>query len=196
MWFFCSPIYLMAPPVTLPLWFHIRTISFAFFRSVPYFFFPFFFSLMSKYAGLRFRSQRLVCFIQVLLHATEDSAANLVVLNCISAITLHHVKHIFLTKSVLVPQMNQLLWRDKRLVERLGNSSPNVLAPGSPVTVAPQRSNTSWAPVDPVVRPEEPIFLMTSTAQTISGVFVWTALLITCHQVRFGHFQFAEGFKV
>ena len=28
-----------------------------------------------------------------------------------------------------------------------------------------------------------PIFLQTTAAQTISGVFVWTALLITCHQV-------------
>lgn len=28
-----------------------------------------------------------------------------------------------------------------------------------------------------------PIFLQTTAAQTISGVFVWTALLITCHQI-------------
>uniref|UniRef100_A0A8C6NSZ7 Transmembrane protein 184B n=1 Tax=Nothobranchius furzeri TaxID=105023 RepID=A0A8C6NSZ7_NOTFU len=75
--------------------------------------------------------------------------------------------------------MNQLWWRVKRLSERSGSDSPS----GSLVTMAPHGSNSSLAPVDPVVRPEEPIFLMTSTAQTISGFFVWTALLITCHQI-------------
>ncbi|OCT83161.1 transmembrane protein 184B isoform X2 [Xenopus laevis] len=30
---------------------------------------------------------------------------------------------------------------------------------------------------------EQPTFLMTTTAQAISGFFVWTALLITCHQI-------------
>uniref|UniRef100_A0A1A8KUY1 Transmembrane protein 184B n=1 Tax=Nothobranchius kuhntae TaxID=321403 RepID=A0A1A8KUY1_NOTKU len=75
--------------------------------------------------------------------------------------------------------MNQLWWRVKRLSERSGSDSPI----GSLVTMAPHGSNSSLAPVDPVVRPEEPIFLMTSTAQTISGFFVWTALLITCHQI-------------
>ncbi|XP_041445163.1 transmembrane protein 184B L homeolog isoform X3 [Xenopus laevis] len=30
---------------------------------------------------------------------------------------------------------------------------------------------------------EQPMFLMTTTAQAISGFFVWTALLITCHQI-------------
>ncbi|KAM4530883.1 transmembrane protein 184B-like isoform 1-T1 [Odontesthes bonariensis] len=79
--------------------------------------------------------------------------------------------------------MSRLLWQDKRLLERLGNDSPNGLPPGSSATVAPQGSNSSWAPGAPVVMPEEPFFLMTSTAQTISGFFVWTALLITCHQI-------------
>uniref|UniRef100_A0A8C6SWD4 Transmembrane protein 184bb n=1 Tax=Neogobius melanostomus TaxID=47308 RepID=A0A8C6SWD4_9GOBI len=65
----------------------------------------------------------------------------------------------------------------------LGNDSLAALAPGPPATVAPKVSNTSWIPEAPVVTPEEPFFLMTSTAQTISGVFVWTALLITCHQI-------------
>lgn len=30
---------------------------------------------------------------------------------------------------------------------------------------------------------EHPVFLMTTAAQVISGFFVWTALLITCHQI-------------
>lgn len=29
------------------------------------------------------------------------------------------------------------------------------------------------------------IFLNTTTAQALSGIFVWSALLITCHQVSF-----------
>ncbi len=81
-------------------------------------------------------------------------------------------------------QMSQLWRRDVTLSERLGNDSPVDFAPVPPATVAPQGTNTSWVPEAPVVTPEEPIFLMTSTAQTISGFFVWTALLITCHQVR------------
>lgn len=82
--------------------------------------------------------------------------------------------------------MGQLWRRDIPLAERLGNGSPVGFAPGPPATAAPQQHNTSWVPEAPVVTPEEPIFLMTATAQTISGFFVWTALLITCHQVRRG----------
>uniref|UniRef100_A0A672ZMS3 Transmembrane protein 184bb n=1 Tax=Sphaeramia orbicularis TaxID=375764 RepID=A0A672ZMS3_9TELE len=72
---------------------------------------------------------------------------------------------------------------DIPLSQRLGNDSPVGLAPRPPATAAPQGSNTSWMPEAPVVTQEPPFFLMTSTAQTISGVFVWTALLITCHQI-------------
>ncbi|KAM8825254.1 transmembrane protein 184B-like isoform 2-T2 [Synchiropus picturatus] len=79
--------------------------------------------------------------------------------------------------------MNPIWRRDIPLTERLGNDSPSGLSPGSPGTAAPQMSNSSWAPDVPVVAPEQPFFLMTSTAQTISGFFVWTALLITCHQI-------------
>lgn len=32
--------------------------------------------------------------------------------------------------------------------------------------------------------PEDQMFLNTVTAQVLSGIFVWSALLITCHQVR------------
>jgi len=80
--------------------------------------------------------------------------------------------------------MAQFWRRDLGLAERLGNDSPVGFAPGPPATVAPQQANSSWVPEAPVVTAEEPIFLMTATAQTISGFFVWTALLITCHQVR------------
>ncbi|KAM3597695.1 uncharacterized protein V6R79_008135 [Siganus canaliculatus] len=80
-------------------------------------------------------------------------------------------------------QMSQLWRRGITLSQQLGNDSPVGFAPGAPATVAPQGSNSSWKPAAPVVTPEEPIFLMTSTAQTISGFFVWTALLITCHQI-------------
>lgn len=31
---------------------------------------------------------------------------------------------------------------------------------------------------------EDQMFLNTVTAQVLSGIFVWSALLITCHQVR------------
>ncbi|KAM9780647.1 transmembrane protein 184B isoform 1-T1 [Neosynchiropus ocellatus] len=79
--------------------------------------------------------------------------------------------------------MNPIWRRDIPLTERLGNDSPSGLTPGSPGTAAPQVSNSSLVPEVPVVTPEQPFFLMTSTAQTISGFFVWTALLITCHQI-------------
>ncbi|XP_029692023.1 transmembrane protein 184B-like isoform X1 [Takifugu rubripes] len=79
--------------------------------------------------------------------------------------------------------MSQLRGRNIILSERLGNDSPVGFAPGLPATVAPRGANSSWIPDATVVTPEEPIFLMTSTAQTISGFFVWTALLITCHQI-------------
>ncbi|XP_061604609.1 transmembrane protein 184B-like isoform X2 [Phyllopteryx taeniolatus] len=79
--------------------------------------------------------------------------------------------------------MSQLWRRDIPLSDKLANDSPAGLAPRVPATMLPQGSNSSWIPEAPVVTPEQPIFLMTSTAQTISGFFVWTALLITCHQI-------------
>ena len=80
-------------------------------------------------------------------------------------------------------QMSQLWRRGMSLSERLGSDSPMGLAPGPPATAAPPGSNSSWVPAAPLVTSDEPIFLMTSTAQTVSGFFVWTALLLTCHQV-------------
>lgn len=35
---------------------------------------------------------------------------------------------------------------------------------------------------------EDQMFLNTMTAQAISGIFVWSAVLITCYQVSLGHF--------
>ncbi|XP_067876012.1 transmembrane protein 184ba [Heterodontus francisci] len=52
--------------------------------------------------------------------------------------------------------------------------------PGSSSTAADP--SVSWLPDTPMAV-EQPIFLMTTAAQGISGFFVWTALLITCHQI-------------
>uniref|UniRef100_A0A8C2C6R6 Transmembrane protein 184bb n=1 Tax=Cyprinus carpio TaxID=7962 RepID=A0A8C2C6R6_CYPCA len=61
------------------------------------------------------------------------------------------------------------------LLERSGNDSLVGMARGpGVVTVAPGGHNRSW---------ETPIFLMTPAAQTISGFFTWTALLLTCQQI-------------
>ncbi|XP_031442300.1 transmembrane protein 184B-like isoform X1 [Clupea harengus] len=77
-----------------------------------------------------------------------------------------------------------LLWRRDVPLERVGNDSPVGMAPGPPASaVAPGGPNMSWVPEAPLVTPDNPIFLMTSAAQTISGFFVWTALLLTCHQI-------------
>ncbi|XP_051571815.1 transmembrane protein 184B-like isoform X2 [Myxocyprinus asiaticus] len=63
-----------------------------------------------------------------------------------------------------------------------GNNSLVSMALGlGLVTVAPEGHNRSWE--TPVVTPEMPIFLMTATAQTISGIFTWTALMLTCQQI-------------
>lgn len=39
---------------------------------------------------------------------------------------------------------------------------------------------------------EDQFFLNSVVARGVSGIFVWTALLITCHQVRLSH-QFSTG---
>lgn len=69
------------------------------------------------------------------------------------------------------------------LSERLGEDSPPAAAPGPPLTAAPMGPNISWLPEAPRLNSEPPIFLMTSAAQAVSGFFVWTALILTCHQV-------------
>ncbi|XP_069823343.1 transmembrane protein 184B isoform X1 [Dendropsophus ebraccatus] len=52
-----------------------------------------------------------------------------------------------------------------------------------PGTEAPVSPNLSRTPEEEPFTLEQPMFLMTTTAQAISGFFVWTALLITCHQI-------------
>ncbi|KAJ6658925.1 hypothetical protein lerEdw1_019561 [Lerista edwardsae] len=55
---------------------------------------------------------------------------------------------------------------------------------GSPASIPAAASNVSWMPEDGgPTAVEQPVFLMTTAAQAISGFFVWTAVLITCHQI-------------
>ncbi|XP_013366987.1 PREDICTED: transmembrane protein 184B isoform X1 [Chinchilla lanigera] len=54
--------------------------------------------------------------------------------------------------------------------------------PASPTTAAASPS-VSVTPEGSPMAMEQPVFLMTTAAQAISGFFVWTALLITCHQI-------------
>ncbi|XP_077057257.1 transmembrane protein 184ba isoform X2 [Siphateles boraxobius] len=75
-----------------------------------------------------------------------------------------------------------ILRRDVPLSDHFGEEV-NGMAPGSLATMAPAGPNISWFPEAPLLTPEQPIFLMTTTAQAVSGFFVWTALLITCHQI-------------
>lgn len=77
----------------------------------------------------------------------------------------------------------QLLRRDVPLSDHFGEESVG-MAPGSLATMAPTGPNISWLSEAPLLTPEQPIFLMTTTAQAVSGFFVWTALLLTCHQVN------------
>ncbi|KAK9965507.1 hypothetical protein ABG768_004596 [Culter alburnus] len=78
--------------------------------------------------------------------------------------------------------MAQLLRRDVPLSDHFGEEVDG-MAPGSLATMAPAGPNISWFPEAPLLTPEQPIFLMTTTAQAVSGFFVWTALLLTCHQI-------------
>nr|XP_020029259.1 transmembrane protein 184B isoform X2 [Castor canadensis] len=54
--------------------------------------------------------------------------------------------------------------------------------PASPTTAAASPSVSATPEGSPTAM-EQPVFLMTTAAQAISGFFVWTALLITCHQI-------------
>lgn len=76
----------------------------------------------------------------------------------------------------------QLLRRDVPLADHFGEEIVS-MAPGLLATMAPAGPNISWLPDAPLLTPEQPIFLMTTTAQAVSGFFVWTALLLTCHQI-------------
>ncbi|XP_063796619.1 transmembrane protein 184B isoform X2 [Pseudophryne corroboree] len=57
---------------------------------------------------------------------------------------------------------------------------PAVSIPGTVTSGSPNFSRTLEEQPFTI---EQPMFLMTTTAQAISGFFVWTALLITCHQI-------------
>ncbi|XP_072524196.1 transmembrane protein 184ba isoform X2 [Salminus brasiliensis] len=85
--------------------------------------------------------------------------------------------------------MNRLWRRDVPLSERFREDLVAAMAPGSPATMAPTGPNISWLPEAPLLTPERPIFIMTTTAQAVSGFFVWTALLLTCHQI-YMHLRF------
>ncbi|XP_056222220.1 transmembrane protein 184ba isoform X1 [Seriola aureovittata] len=85
--------------------------------------------------------------------------------------------------------MLRLLRRDMPLSERLGEDSPLAAAPGPALTAAPTGPNISWLPEAPRLSSEPPIFLMTPAAQAVSGFFVWTALILTCHQI-YMHLRF------
>ncbi|CAB1338257.1 unnamed protein product [Coregonus sp. 'balchen'] len=85
--------------------------------------------------------------------------------------------------------MSHLWRRDVPLSERLGlgvvvgEDYPLVVAPGPPPTMDPPGPNISWFPEAPLLTLDQPTFLMTPAAQALSGFFVWTALLFTCHQI-------------
>ncbi|XP_031153841.1 transmembrane protein 184ba isoform X1 [Sander lucioperca] len=85
--------------------------------------------------------------------------------------------------------MLKLMRRDVPLSERLGDDAPLAAAPGPLPTAAPTGPNISWLPEAPLLSPDQPIFLMTPAAQAVSGFFVWTALILTCHQI-YMHLRF------
>ncbi|CAL9702294.1 unnamed protein product [Knipowitschia caucasica] len=79
--------------------------------------------------------------------------------------------------------------RDVPFSERLGEDVPLEMAPGPPPTASPTGPNISWLPEAPLLSQDPPIFLMTPAAQAVSGFFVWTALILTCHQI-YMHLRF------
>ncbi|XP_056153343.1 transmembrane protein 184ba [Lampris incognitus] len=82
------------------------------------------------------------------------------------------------------------LWRrDIPLSESLGEDVPLAVAPGTPLSAVPTGPNISWLPEAPLLTADQPIFLMTPASQSISGFFVWTALILTCHQI-YMHLRF------
>lgn len=99
---------------------------------------------------------------------------------CTNTLTLTHT-HCFGSHILCVPQMLRLWRRD---VPLLGGNVPAAAAPSPPPTAAPTGPNISWIPEAPLLSPDKPIFLMTPAAQAVSGFFVWTALILTCHQVN------------
>nr|XP_029540873.1 transmembrane protein 184B-like isoform X1 [Oncorhynchus nerka] len=91
------------------------------------------------------------------------------------------------SKEALRLKMSRLWRRDVPLSERLGvgvgEEYPLGGAPGPPPTMDSPGPNISWFPETPLLTLDQPTFLMTPAAQAVSGFFVWTALLFTCHQI-------------
>ncbi|KAG7266295.1 hypothetical protein CRUP_016118 [Coryphaenoides rupestris] len=85
--------------------------------------------------------------------------------------------------------MSRLWRRDVALTGGSSHDPPVGLVPGAPTMATIGGPNASRVPETPLVMPTDPIFLMTSTAQIISGFFVWTALLLTCHQEYYVYFD-------
>lgn len=83
----------------------------------------------------------------------------------------------------MISQMSRLWGRNVPLSEWLGEDASAAAAPSPPPAVAPTGPNMSWIPEAPLLSQDQPIFLMTPAAQAVSGFFVWTALILTCHQV-------------
>ncbi|XP_059900809.1 transmembrane protein 184B-like isoform X1 [Gadus macrocephalus] len=79
--------------------------------------------------------------------------------------------------------MSRLWRRDMALTGQSSRGPPVGPVPGAPTMATLGGPISSPVPETLLVMPTDPIFLMTSAAQTISGVFVWTALLLTCHQI-------------
>ncbi|XP_076028095.1 transmembrane protein 184ba [Genypterus blacodes] len=80
-----------------------------------------------------------------------------------------------------------MLWR--RDVPLTGVDAPLDTAPSPPPTATPTGPNMSLFPEAPLLSQDQPIFLMTPAAQAVSGFFVWTALILTCHQI-YMHLRF------
>lgn len=74
--------------------------------------------------------------------------------------------------SLLLPPLGTMTVKGAALAP--GPASPTTAAASPSVSTIPEGSPTAM---------EQPVFLMTTAAQAISGFFVWTALLVTCHQV-------------
>ncbi|XP_077359684.1 transmembrane protein 184ba isoform X2 [Festucalex cinctus] len=98
-------------------------------------------------------------------------------------------------KQLTVTEMQRLWRRDVPLSVRFGADGPSAEAPGSSssssssATPPPGGPNISWLPEAPLLSQDPPTFLMTPTAQAVSGFFVWTALVLTCHQI-YMHLRF------
>ncbi|XP_043924370.1 transmembrane protein 184B isoform X2 [Protopterus annectens] len=77
--------------------------------------------------------------------------------------------------------MDRLRHRDVAALVESSEGEKMVSSPESGTTTS-AGPNVSWMPDTPI-GVEQPFFLMTTAAQAVSGFFVWTALLITCHQI-------------